>query len=206
MTIPGPAEYRERRDGRSGGLRVLACAAAILIGLGTLHPAGADPTAETGVSVTTEDVGSFTIAFAQLADGYTFANAGGSQIAISAIEGASATAAIRLSWSDTRAEGERTGYSVQLSAGDLVSSVTQLGSSGVYTIPVGNLRLYQIGNALPLPSPPSLETPQIVFTSAEAPEAGDAELDIVLHLTIPAGMYPTTYTATLLVAVVPDGP
>jgi hypothetical protein len=171
--------------------------------LGLIAPAGiaAQTMVETGVTVTTLDAGSFSVSFAPVEGGNQFVGAAGSaRIPISAIEGATATAIVKLAWSDTRVTDHRSAYTIAIGASDLISDVTRPDGAGVYTIPASNLALIEIGGE-PLAAPLALDQPRMVFASAIAPPAGDGELRLLIRLDVPPSSYPTTYKTTLHVDV-----
>jgi hypothetical protein len=174
---------------------------AIIMTLAVASPAGADTTAETSITLTTQNSGEFTIAFAGVEGGYTFVNAtGGTSFKVSATKGDTATAFVMLAWTDSRVDEERLGYTISLSASDLKSGVNWPDGNGDYVIPSANLAITRIGNDT-LASPMSLDQQRLVFSSGTAPSAGEGTLRIELRLAVPPSSYPTTYTTKLQVQV-----
>jgi hypothetical protein len=156
--------------------------------------------------VTTQNVGEFSIGFADLDGGYTFFNeAGGTTLPVSAIEGSVATALVDVTWTDNRADGERAPYSISLGADALTSSIPDLDGTGTYTISSFYLAIVQIDDTS-LPQPSTLDVARTVFESGPHPAAGSTSLQIVLRLQIPASSYPTTYSTTLHLQVTHGDP
>ncbi|MEA2585489.1 MAG: hypothetical protein QOF33_3574 [Thermomicrobiales bacterium] len=179
---------------------IFSVAASILVALSASRPVAATD-AETEISVTIENAGGFSIAFAELQGGYTLVNStGGTTFTISATTGNHATAMVRLAWTDDRIDAERAPYTVNLSALDLTSSVLRPDGAGVFSIPAANLSVISIGGD-PLAHPARLDEPRAVYTSAAEPVAGETTLDLTLRLDIPASIYPTTYRTTIKVHV-----
>jgi hypothetical protein len=170
--------------------------------------ARADTTATTGITVTTENTGSLTIAFAD-ADpdaGYPLVDAAGNaEIPVSAVDGNTATVTIKLVWEDTRADGARPPYTISLSAADLKSTIAKP-SGGVYAIPAANLVITEIGDQTATPPLP-LNISQTVLTSPDPPAPGSGSLTLTVQLTIPPSTYPTSYSTTLTATITfPDQP
>jgi hypothetical protein len=194
---------RRSHDGAWGGRgRRLGAVSGALLLWPAPTAARADTTATTGIAVTTENTGSFTIAFAG-ADpdaGYTLVDAAGNtEIPVSAVDGNTAIVRIELAWEDTRADGARLPYTIALGASDLESKITNP-AGGVYAIPAANLSITQIADQT-VTSPLPLNVPQIILTSAATPAAGNGSLNLMLRLDIPPSTYPTSYTTTLTVTV-----
>ncbi|MGH2558946.1 MAG: hypothetical protein ACRDJH_07770 [Thermomicrobiales bacterium] len=187
------------------GTRLLALAIVVVLVLGTAGPVGAQTTATTGISVTTKNAGAFLVEFAPVDGGYVFVNAtGGATFSVSATTGDTATATAMLAWSDSRADGERTEYSIAMSANDLTSTADRPDGNGTYGISAGQITVIRIGDDV-LPLPLALDTPRTIFTSGADPAAGDGSLAIAIRLDVPPSSYPTTYTTRLVVQVSFDG-
>ncbi|MEA2527975.1 MAG: hypothetical protein QOF73_5202 [Thermomicrobiales bacterium] len=183
------------------GCQILGLAVALLLAPGAAKPAGADTTVETSITLTTQNSGEFTIAFADVEGGYTFVNAtGGTSFKVSATKGDTATAFVMLAWTDSRVDEQRSGYTIGLSASDLISGVNRPDGNGDYVIPSANLAITRIGNDT-LASPMSLDQQRLVFSSGTAPSAGERTLRVELQLAVPPSSYPTTYTTKLQVQV-----
>lgn len=163
----------------------------------------AQTTTETTVTISTEDVGSFSVSFVQLDGGYEFVDEfGANSLSVTALEGDIAFATAKLAWTDTRANGQRLGYTFTLSADDLTSEVES--PTGVhYTIPASNLAIVEIaGQATSHPLP--LGQPQTVISVESDPPIGEQEITLKLELMIDPSTYPTTYTTTLRLEVIHD--
>jgi hypothetical protein len=179
------------------GARLFVLLVTLLFAVGSSSRVGADTTAETTITVSTQNAGAFTVAFAELPGGYTFLNeTNGTTFTVSAIEGDTATVVIGLTWTDDRADGERAPYSIALGADDLSSTVARPDGQGNYSIPSSLLSIVQIGHEPPA-QPTSLDTMHTVIESGTDPQAGTSTLQIQLRLDIPASSYPTTYSTTL---------
>jgi hypothetical protein len=138
-------------------------------------------------------------------DGYVFVGeSGGAELGVSAVQGNSATTTVRLAWTDSRLDAERTQFTVKLGAEDLTSDVPRTDGTGNHTISAGNLSIVQIGN-VPLAVAASLDQAKIVFVSDANPPAGEGSLEIVLFLNIPPGTYATTYATRLNVEMIVGG-
>ncbi len=178
---------------------------AVLIALGAARPTGAQTTAETGVTVTTQNAGSFVVEFAALDGGYAFVNStGGTIVSVTATTGDTATATVKLAWTDTRADGNRPAYTIAVRATDLTSNVDRLDGNGTYVISAEQLSIIQVGDDALTP-PMSLDTPRTIFISGPDPAAGEGSLVIVIQLNIPPSSYPTKYSTTLGVEMSPGG-
>ena len=180
---------------------LVVAATALSIALAPAAPALADTTATTGVTVTIEEVGALSVAFAQVGDGYVFRNAAGSAaLSVSAVSGDTATATVRIAWSDTRSDATRTPFRLTLQADDLTSTEDAPGLGAPFVIDAGQVTIAAIGGTAATTAM-SLDAPQTVFVSADVPTAGEQALDVVLRLEVPAGAFALTYGTTLRLSV-----
>jgi hypothetical protein len=177
-------------------IRGLTRLAILYLLLALIHggtPVLADTSATVGISVTIEDVGALQVGFDNLDGGYVFRNAAGSSnLAVNALGGETGTAVVRLGWSDTRSEATIAPFSIGLGLDSLVSTTNAPNDDGPATIASGHVFIIQIGETV-LDYPLSLDEVRTIYSSPEAPVAGEGSLDVVLQLVVPASSFALTY-------------
>jgi len=194
-----------RRRGPTLPILTLCIAAFCIISSAYPRPIAAQTTAETAITVTTEDTGTFAISFSGDGEGFVFFGvAGDEELGVSAIEGTSAVAVVEIEWLDDRLDDRRLPYTISLAASDLESVIPVAGGTGVHRILAENLTIAQIGDEALEPALP-LDLSRAFFTSVPNPDAGEYRLRLVLRLDVPASTYPTSYSTSLIVQVTHGG-
>ena len=174
--------------------------AILLLGLtaGIAAPVAADTTTTTTGSVTVTDAGSLDVHWAS--ENVTFLTDGEAP-AVTAVDGAEATATFSLVVKDSRAAANTPAYEIRLSA----DPFTIDGSD--QTIPASSLAVTAITGA-----PDGLDTSAAIGTtldgdvtvlSVPAGTAVDTTLAITVTMTIPAGTYPGTFSGGVTIEVLP---
>jgi hypothetical protein len=155
---------------------------------------------ETGVEITFTNAGSLSVAWAPGAPAFLV---NGSEAGISsALQPVTATAIFVIEIDDTRADGERPGYRVMISA----SSFTADGSTTA--VAPGQFSIVSIEaspgmGAVPSGASQSLAHPVTVLTVPDEAQAVTGTLTLVVAMTIPPGTMPGTYTGQLTLEVGP---
>ncbi|MCC6705222.1 MAG: hypothetical protein IT334_10120 [Thermomicrobiales bacterium] len=171
-------------------------AIALLIGVSALLPASASD--ETRITITLQNVGSLSVAW--LDSERTFL-VNGEEPGVSSSSPARATAEFAIEIRDTRADGERHGYSVAIAA----TAFTAIGS----TTPLApdQLAVMSVASAPATVSPvgagQSLSTAVTLLTVEDEAPPVTTTITVTVALTIVAGTMPGAYSGRVTLEVLP---
>jgi len=171
-------------------------AIALLIGVSALLPASASD--ETRITITLQNVGSLSVTWLESESTFLV---NGEEPGVSSSSPAMAKAEFAIEIRDTRADGERHGYSVAISA----TAFTAAGS----TTPLasGQLKVASVNSAPAAVSPggagQSLAAPVTLLTVEDEAPPVTVTLTVTVALTIAAGTMPGAYSGRLTLEVLP---
>lgn len=184
---------RPRRLSRS----FLACLIALAV-MG-VAPAFADTSTSTQGSVEVVDVGSLNVQFSN--NNIVFTIEDGTPPGITTSTGATAHAQLTVSISDTRADQNRSPYTISLQMGAFTHNDHES-----IVIPSANLAVMEVqglvdGISAGFSAPASLSE-SVTIANASSPPAGETLLTVTISLYIPAGMMPGEFSGSASLDVV----
>jgi len=160
----------------------------------------ADTTAETGVSVVVADAGSLDVQWG--GDGIAF-TLDGNNPAPTASESAIATTTLLIVVHDTRADADRTGYSIDVASAGFTSAdaVTSIGPdllmvTDLTGLPDSTAAQYLIGS--------TFLSPVTVLSVKTGAAAVDTTIAVTVRMTITSGTMPGSYTGGFTLDVTPS--
>ncbi len=191
-----------RNGAQRGRLVVVLVLLGIMIGT-TAATTEAQTSAETGVSITIVDEGGLDIGWISADTPFLV---DGDAPAVYAGHATVALVNVSFAVDDTRADANRSGYTVRLSAGTFTaegsSSVIDAGQLAVADVtgpPEGDSPVLAIGQ--------TLDSPVAVLAVGTGAEAVSATVTVTIEMIIPPGTMPGTYHGGLTFDVLPvDGP
>ena len=163
--------------------------------------AGAETSTTTEVIVQTVSAGEFDVHWDTSST--RFVTSDGDNPSVTATQSTVAHATFPLVINDTRADGERPGYTISISAGAFgiagshyAIPADQLAITGLSGLPEGYDTSSSVGNPL--------DTAVTILTVENAaPALSDTTITVTLRMEIPAGMPPGAYTGEITVGVMP---
>ena len=188
-----------RRSGSVARVAPLMLALVASLWLGPMA-VSADTTAETGVSVVVADAGSLDVQWG--GDGIAF-TLDGNNPAPTASESAIATTTLLIVVHDTRADADRTGYSIDVASAGFTSAdaVTSIGPdllmvTGLTGLPDSTAAQYLIGS--------TFLSPVTVLSVQTGAAAVDTTIAVTVRMTITSGTMPGSYTGGFTLDVTPS--
>src|SRR6478735_113661 len=176
---------------------MLALFVSLCLGYST---ASADTTAETGVSVVLTDAGSLDIQWG--GDGFAF-SVDGNNPAPTASESALATTTLLIVVHDTRADADRSGYTIAVASTGFTSADTET-SLGPDLLMVTDLTGSPESDAAQYVIDSTFVSPVTVLSVETAAAAVDTTIAVTVRMTIPSGTQPGSYTGGFTLDVTPS--
>jgi hypothetical protein len=162
--------------------------------------ASADTTAETGISVVLTEAGTLDVQWG--GDGFAF-TFGGENAGPTASEPAIATATLLIVVHDTRADADRSGYTIAVASAGFTSADTATSISPDLLMvtdltgsPDSNAAQYLIGS--------TFASPVTVLSVEIGAPAVDTTIAVTVRMTIPSGTQPGSYTGAFTLDVTPS--
>jgi len=164
------------------------------------NTASADTTAETGVSVVLSDAGSLDVQWG--GDGFAF-SVDGNNPAPTASESALATTTLLIVVHDTRADADRSGYTIAVASTGFTSADTET-SLGPDLLMVTDLTGSPESDAAQYVIGSTFVSPVTVLSVETGAAAVDTTIAVTVRMTIPSGTQPGSYTGGFTLDVTPS--
>lgn len=174
-------------------------AVAGLLGVGG-RIASAETSTETGVSVIIVDEGVLDVSWGE--GDLAFLQDGDNPALTAASPAVTATATFSLAIADSRADANRHGYSIAVSAGSFtaVGSTSPIGPDMLAIVGIGGLPEGSSGES---PIGATLDSPVTVVTVASGASPVETTVTITIAMTISPGTMPGKYTGAIILDVLP---